>query len=122
MTKEIILLKTVKSFCEVAIGEFELQLKFDESIPERVSHPLYESAKDIIHDALRKGIAQLFQKHNFTLPPNMTHSTLIEKLIDTRVVDQCIPEPLYKIYDLLEDLVLNGVSSSCFHTVLMLVS
>ena len=62
MNKDLILLKTVKSFCEVAIGEFEQQLKFDESIPESVSHPLYESAKDILHDALRKGIAQLLGK------------------------------------------------------------
>jgi hypothetical protein len=84
--------------------------------------PLYDSAKDLIHDALRKGIAQLFEKHNFTLPPKITHSELVEKLIDTRVVDQWIPEPgdLLKIYDLLEDLILNDVSSSCFHTVFTL--
>lgn len=49
----------------------------------------------------------------------MTHSELVSKLIDTKVVDQFLPEPadLIKIYDLLEDLILRDVSSTCFHTI-----
>lgn len=80
MKKDIILLKTVKSFCEVAVGELELQLKYDESIPEKVSHPLYDSAKDLLHGALRKGVVQLMDKHNFVLPEKLTHNELVSKL------------------------------------------
>lgn len=54
----------------------------------------------------------------------MTHSELVDKLIDTQVVDQFIVEPpdLMRIYNLLEDLILYDVSSSCFHTLLTLLS
>ena len=54
----------------------------------------------------------------------MTHSELVDKLIDTQVVDQFIVEPpdLMRIYNLLEDLILYDVSSSCFHTVFTLLS
>lgn len=62
MDKDLILLKTVKSFCEIAVGELELQLKYDTGSPEKVSNPLYESTKDLLHSALRKGIAKIFEK------------------------------------------------------------
>lgn len=58
------------------------------------------------------------------LPDKMTHSELVDKLIDTQVVDQFIVEPpdLMRIYNLLEDLILYDVSSSCFHTLFTLLS
>jgi len=121
MTKELILLKTIKSFSEIAAGELELQQKYN---PERVSNPLCDSAKDLLHDSLRKGIAQLLERQNKPLPERMTHYDLVEKLIDTQVVDQFIVEPqdLLRIYDLLEDLILYDVHSSCFRTVLTILN
>ncbi|KAL4281163.1 hypothetical protein GQ457_03G016610 [Hibiscus cannabinus] len=109
MHKDLILLKTVKSFCEIAVGELELQLKYDTGSPEKVSNPLYESTKDLLHSALRKGIAKILEKQNLALPEKMTHSELVDKLIDTQVVDQFIVEPpdLMRIYNLLEDLILS---------------
>ncbi|KAL4280139.1 hypothetical protein GQ457_03G016620 [Hibiscus cannabinus] len=109
MHKDLILLKTVKSFYEIAVGELELQLKYDTGSPEKVSNPLYESTKDLLHSALRKGIAKILEKQNLALPEKMTHSELVDKLIDTQVVDQFIVEPpdLMRIYNLLEDLILS---------------
>ena len=60
----------------------------------------------------------MMEKQNKVLPEWMTHSELIDKLIDTQVVDPFIVEPqdLMRIYNLLEDLILYDVHSSCFHT------
>lgn len=77
MNKELILLKTEKSFCEIAVGEQELH---DTGSPDEVrNHPLFESAKDLLHSSLRKGISQMMEKQNKVLPARMTHSELIDK-------------------------------------------
>lgn len=107
MDKDRILLKTIKSFCEIAVGELELQLKYDLAYPERVKNPIYESTMDLLRGALRKGIAQIMEKEKLALPDTMTHSELVSKLIDTQVVDQFLVEPpdLLRIYNLLENLI-----------------
>lgn len=123
MNKEIILLKTVKSFCEIAVGEQELYLKYEATgSPDKlINHPLFESARDVLHSSLRKGIAPILAKENLALPERMTHSDLVDKLIDTQVIDQIIivePLDLMRIYNLLDDLIRYDVNSSCFQTVL----
>lgn len=82
MKKDLILLKTVKSFCEIAVGEQELQLKDATGSPDRImNHPLFESAKDLLHSSLRKGISQMIEKKKKVLPERMTHSKLIDPFI-----------------------------------------
>jgi len=123
MNKELLLLKTVKSFCEIAVGEQELYLKYEDTgSPDKlINHPLFESAKDVLHSSLRKGIAQIMTKENLALPERMTHSDLVDKLIDTQVIDQTILEPLdlMRIYNLLENMIIYDVN---IHSLLTLLN
>lgn len=126
MNKELLLLKTVKSFCEIAVGEQELYLKYEDtgSPDQPINHPLFESAKGVLHSSLRKGIAPIMAKENLALPERMTHSDLVDKLIDTQVRDQTILEPLdlMRIYNLFENMIIYDVNIHSMLTTLFNLS
>lgn len=50
-------LKTVKSFWEIAVGEQELYLKYEDigSPNKLINHPLFESAKNVLCSSLQRG-------------------------------------------------------------------
>lgn len=122
MEKKKILLKTLKSFCEIAQGEYELEL--DRCSPAMLKNPYFESSKDLLNSALEKSVKEVLDRHNLPLPENLTYPTLIEKVISTKVVDPCNLEPidLITIYNMLEDLILRDVHSSTYHTMMNLLN
>lgn len=124
MEKNKILLKTLKSFCEIAQGEYELELDQANCSPSMRKNPYFESSKDLLNSALEKSVKEIRDRHNLGLPDNLSYPDLVEKVISTKVVDPCNLEPidLMKIYNMLEDLILRDVHSSTYQTIINLLN
>lgn len=122
--KKKILLKTLKSFAEIAQGEYELELDQAHSSPSMLKNPYFESSKDLLNSALEKSVKEVLDRQNLPLPENLTFPTLIEKVISTKVLDpyNLNPIDLITIYNMLEDLILRDVHSSTYYTIINLLN
>lgn len=89
-----ILLKTLKSFCEIAQGEYELELDQAHCSPAMRKNAYFESSKDLLNSALEKSVKEVIDRHNLLLPENLSYPSLLEKVISTKVVDPVNLEPI----------------------------
>lgn len=123
--KILLLLKGMKSFCEIAQGEYELELDQANSSPSLLKNAYFESSKDLLTSALEKSVKELLRdRQNLPLPENLAYPDLVEKLLSTKVVDPVHLEPidLITIYNMLEDLILRDVHSSTYSTIINLLN
>ena len=68
-----ILLNTLRDFCEIAQGEYELELDQASCSPAMLKNPYFESSKDLLNDALEKSVKEVLDGQNLPLPNNITY-------------------------------------------------